>query len=137
LLDARITVAVGRADRLQAAKKLAHALAFGVSAPKKFVETARLGDGVECRIRNESIDLPSDHQSLASLHLGPLHAPRLHAPIYVADERILGLVIVMVRVEGGKTKFVHYFAPCPPGSASLIHPSKVVIFGVNFNEYLI
>jgi hypothetical protein len=46
------------------------------------------------------IDLAADQQSLLAVDLGPSHASALHPRVDVTDERVGGLVVVVVGVEG-------------------------------------
>ena len=112
LLEPRLPIAVGGTYGLQTPEEFSHALALGVSAPKELVQGAGLGDGIERRIGNEPVDLAPHQQALTAIDLRPLHAAASHPGIDMANERVLGLVIMVVGVESRISKFAH--ASLPP-----------------------
>jgi hypothetical protein len=87
--------------------KRLHVLGLGVPAAEELVEDPRLRHRVEGRVRDEAVDPAADEEALLPLHDGPLHAALAHGLRHVADECVLGLVVVVVRVEREEGKLRH------------------------------
>ena len=104
--DARLAVAVRRADRVELTERGADVLRR-VLGPEVAVEAARLRDRVERRVRDEPVHLAADEQPLLAVDLRPLHAALLHLARHEADERVLRLVVVLVRVEHAIAEIRH------------------------------
>src|SRR5206468_8826461 len=86
---------------------LADALAVRIAPAEVLVETAGFRDRVERGVGDEAIDLSGHEQALAAVHDAPLHRAALHLRLDVARERVLGLVVVVVCVEGREIDVRH------------------------------
>ena len=104
-------------------------------APEVVLEAARLGDRVERGVRDELVDLAAHQQALLAVDVGPLHAPLGHRGVDVAGERVLGLVVVVVGVEGSEARDRTWPDRTPPGPfltvASGTVPGMIVDAWVN------
>ncbi len=94
-------------DRLQLAEHGLHVEALGVAAPEVVLEAAGRGDGVEGGVGDELVDPPAHQEAPLAADVGPLHAPLGHGGVDVAGEGVLGLVVVVVRVEGPESQVHH------------------------------
>ncbi len=102
-----VAVAGVAIDGLQLAEHRLEVEPVLVAAPEVVLEAARPGDGVEGGVGDELVDLPGHQQPALAADVGPLHAPLGHGGVDVADERVLGLVVVVVGVEGPKPEIDH------------------------------
>ena len=99
----RVHVVVGQ--RLAVAQHLGGVPALGV--PLEVVaQRSGLGDGVPGRIGHRPGQPAPDEVVLAAAHVHPLHHPGLHRGVDVAGERVVGLVVVVVGVEGPVAEIV-------------------------------
>ena len=91
-------------EGLEVAEHGGHVAALGVAPPEVVLEAARAGDRVEGGVRDELVDPATDQQALPAVDHGPLHAALRHGRVDVAGEGVLGLVVVVVGVEGPEVR---------------------------------
>ena len=108
-LQAGVAVAVARVvgDRLELAEHRLEVDPVLVATAEVVLEAAGLGDGIEGRVRDELVDPAADEQAPLAVDLGPLHAPLGHRGVDEAGEGVLGLVVVVVGVEGAEAELGH------------------------------
>ena len=97
-LQARLAVAVLRAQRLELAERLDDRLLLRVAAVP-VVQRAGLGHRVEGRVGDVGVDRAAHEQPAPAVDVGPPHAPVAQRAVPVPGERVLGLVVVVVEVE--------------------------------------
>ena len=99
-LEADLAVAVCGIAGKQIAEEILDAVALGIVAAEVLLEAARCRKHVEGRVRDEPIDLAAHQQHLLAVDISPLHAATLELGLDVAGERVLGLVVMVVGIEG-------------------------------------
>ena len=103
-------VAVAGVDRLQLAERRSDVVAAAL-APEVVVEHARLGDGIEQRVRDEPVEAAVDHEARLPADGHPLHAALRELRFDVTGEGVRRLVVVVVGVEQLEVDRGH---PWPP-----------------------
>ena len=111
--QAGLRLAVGRADRVERSERGANV--FRRRFPTEVVvEAAGPGDGVEQRVRDESVDPAVHHEPRLALDRHPLHAATGEGRFDVAGEGVRRLVVVVVGVEEFESQIAHGVT-CPRG----------------------
>ena len=64
-----------------------------------FGSASGVAEGIPTTVKLKVYDLTGDEQALLAVDVGPLHAALGHGRVDVADEGVLGLVVVVVGVE--------------------------------------
>jgi hypothetical protein len=93
-----VGVAVLGSDRLVVADALERVDAAGVAA-EVVVQAARLGHGIERGVAHRPADATAHHVVAPAVNGRPLHAAGREGRVQVAGERVLGFVVVVVRVD--------------------------------------